>query len=727
MTIKILCDCGTKFAFDIEPIGGKMPSPVNCPSCSRDATEAANEIIAQQLGMTAPAAPPAPSAPRPNVPTAGPMKVAPPAPGTSTMRVAGSQPAAPAVEAPIAPPMAEAPLAPPAFEMCAKHPDSPGAANCVVCQKPICLDCMALFGYLCSAYCKGLAARKNIHVPKYAGMKTELVQAETRKGNQLIIAACSAAVLFLAVFIWYSFFGSKPKIAWELDAPKTTRFAYSQWVGRKSIVAVATDKAGLYDAGSGKMIWESAFKPDEKAEQKVVRKVDEEDEEMDFFTSIDIRAKVVGNDLWVIFPRKAVRIDVATGKRKSETALPEAIDDGTFSESTFLGVAMPTEAKKVLTRIDLNSGQINSLVLTQAVASINYPALNRIPTAGSGSGFMSPERESDSFGAARLQEDRPEYYLSGNSVVNVQVKLIEQRMVAVEAMRQKKGPSIIDSGNARASQGLEAAEEFFNENRRAETGGVRLEDESRYHVTLRRPMGGGSAWSGEVVGPPAFFPLRNMDLLVAGKAIYAFNKNGQRLWESKITYPIAPRFVEGLTEERPALEHGSKLFFFDQGNLIAFDLKNGQVAWRLQSVGISSLKADPAGKLYVASTTAGPDQIKYSEEISINNKIHPVLLKVDPATGAIIWQKERVGQEIFVSGKYLYATQSQISGLDRFSAMTGGGDAPVHSRVYRVDPDNGKDLWEFYRPKPPQALEPRDNRLLLQYGNEILMVKYFSF
>jgi outer membrane protein assembly factor BamB len=725
MTIKILCECGTKFAFDVEPIGGKIPAPVTCPSCAKDATEAANEIIAQQLGMSATAAPLA-SAPAPVVSSGGSMKVAPPAHGVSTMRVAGSAPSAPPVGAP---PVSDLPEAPaPAVEMCAKHPDSPAAANCVVCHKPICLDCMALFGYLCSAYCKGLASRKNIYVPPYAGMKTELVQAENRKGNRLLMAAGSAAVLFLAAFIWYNFFGSKPKIAWKIEAPKTARFVYSQWVGRKNIAAVMTDKAALYDGASGKMIWESAFKADEKPEQKMFRKTDDEDADTTFFTSINIRAKVVGNDLWVIFPRKAVRIDLATGKRKSEIALPEAIDDGTFSDTTFLGVAKPTEGKKVLARIDLNSGQMNTLALTQAVARINYPALNRMPTVGSGSGFMNNvDRESDSFGAARLQEDRPEYYLSGNSVVNVQVKLLEQRMIAVQAMREKKGPSIIDSGNARASQGLEAAEEMFNENRRAETGGVRLEDESRYLVTLRRPLGGGSAWSGEVVGPPAFFPLRNIDLLVAGKGIYAFSKNGQRLWESKITYPVAPRFVEGLTEERPALEHGSKLFFFDQGNLIAFDAKNGQVAWRLQSVGISSLKIDPAGKLYVATTTAGPDQIKYSEEISINEKIHPVLMKVDPSSGAIIWQKDRLGQEIFISGKYVYATQSRISGMDHFSAMTsGGGDAPVHSRLYRVDPDNGKDLWEFYRPKPPQSVDPRENRLLLQYGNEILMVKYFS-
>src|SRR5688500_599342 len=161
MTIKILCDCGTKFAFDIEPIGGKMHAAVNCPSCSKDATEQANEIIAKQLGMGTQPAVPSASAPMAAVASGGPMKVAPPAHGAGAIRVAGAAPTAPPPEPTFAPP-GEAPLAPPAFEMCAKHSQSPGAANCVVCQKPICLDCMTLFGYGCSAYCRGLASRKNI-------------------------------------------------------------------------------------------------------------------------------------------------------------------------------------------------------------------------------------------------------------------------------------------------------------------------------------------------------------------------------------------------------------------------------------------------------------------------------------------------------------------------------------------------------------------------------------
>jgi hypothetical protein len=48
--IKVQCACGQKYAFDVEPVNGRMPQPVKCPACGADGTAAANEIIAQTLG-----------------------------------------------------------------------------------------------------------------------------------------------------------------------------------------------------------------------------------------------------------------------------------------------------------------------------------------------------------------------------------------------------------------------------------------------------------------------------------------------------------------------------------------------------------------------------------------------------------------------------------------------------------------------------------------------------
>jgi len=47
--VKIVCSCGQKYAFDVYPLNGRMPSPIRCPVCGVDGTVVANEIIALAL------------------------------------------------------------------------------------------------------------------------------------------------------------------------------------------------------------------------------------------------------------------------------------------------------------------------------------------------------------------------------------------------------------------------------------------------------------------------------------------------------------------------------------------------------------------------------------------------------------------------------------------------------------------------------------------------------
>ena len=47
--IKIECECGQRYAFDVEPINGQLPAPVACPVCGADGTAAANKIVSQAI------------------------------------------------------------------------------------------------------------------------------------------------------------------------------------------------------------------------------------------------------------------------------------------------------------------------------------------------------------------------------------------------------------------------------------------------------------------------------------------------------------------------------------------------------------------------------------------------------------------------------------------------------------------------------------------------------
>src|SRR6266481_5999145 len=45
LEIKVQCDCGQRYKFDVEPVDGRMPFTVNCPICGSNGTEKANEIL----------------------------------------------------------------------------------------------------------------------------------------------------------------------------------------------------------------------------------------------------------------------------------------------------------------------------------------------------------------------------------------------------------------------------------------------------------------------------------------------------------------------------------------------------------------------------------------------------------------------------------------------------------------------------------------------------------
>ncbi len=47
--VKIECGCGQRYAFDVEPVNGRMPASIACPACGMDGTSAANEAIAYML------------------------------------------------------------------------------------------------------------------------------------------------------------------------------------------------------------------------------------------------------------------------------------------------------------------------------------------------------------------------------------------------------------------------------------------------------------------------------------------------------------------------------------------------------------------------------------------------------------------------------------------------------------------------------------------------------
>ncbi len=93
--IKVECDCGQRFKFDVSPVNGQMPYVVNCPVCGADGTAKANAILASMPQAASILASAAPMLNRP------------------VLRVSAADQVAPVATAPVAPAYAPAQSFPP--------------------------------------------------------------------------------------------------------------------------------------------------------------------------------------------------------------------------------------------------------------------------------------------------------------------------------------------------------------------------------------------------------------------------------------------------------------------------------------------------------------------------------------------------------------------------------------------------------------------------------------
>jgi hypothetical protein len=106
--IKLQCDCGQKYKFEVESNLERMPFPVQCPVCGADGTARANVILRQHLpaaDLSAATAPPVAVAPPPEgaSPASG-IKLPPPPSAVAPPRIVSMPPVAHLASGPSAPP-----------------------------------------------------------------------------------------------------------------------------------------------------------------------------------------------------------------------------------------------------------------------------------------------------------------------------------------------------------------------------------------------------------------------------------------------------------------------------------------------------------------------------------------------------------------------------------------------------------------------------------------------
>lgn len=499
---------------------------------------------------------------------------------------------------------------------------------------------------------------------------------------------------------------------------------------------------------------------------------------------------VRGQNVWVSTPKKLVRYDWDTGKQLQEIPLQGGLGGAIPRGDELLLFAQNDVGQEVITYINLATGKTRAeeigepmkAALASAAAQPTKSGAGKSGRTGATAGITSPSGSPKPLDPAKVASQVQRMPLPGkialpavlavsanqeralaeireqergkprpapgleaepnhfsliptrDGFIQFSVNLLESKIVARAAMKAPPKKSALD-GPVSVTATADVANEIFNEMQRNRGGDIVEEDESRYQVTVRVPGAKDLPdWTGEVVGPPSLYPLKTVNVIAAGKTLTVLDKSNKKKWQATLNYRVAES-AGALDEEHapyglgPCVERGNTLYVIDQGVLTAFDLDKGEARWRFPSVGIAGLFFDDEGKIYVNSTTASPDTIKYSRQIDVTEKTSAVILKLDPAKGTTLWSAEPGGQISHLSGKFIYTIQSYQPDDDEDNPYTPdtGFEKLPYMKIKRINPKNGSVMWEHFQQRAPLDVQFDKNSIQLVFKKEVQVLKFLSF
>jgi len=499
----------------------------------------------------------------------------------------------------------------------------------------------------------------------------------------------------------------------------------------------------------------------------------------------DLTLYVRGENIWVASPGKLVRYDWESGKPVKELPV-RAGGVALIAQGDELRLVDATSGRSMLTRIDLTtcemrtedfehkanepgtaamgavSGEKDSRGSRTAGLPLGTPgrdldkAMDPSKVAEQAQHLSLPQRMAlpatlanamNQERALAVLNDQPggrsssapttvpkgssSLILTKGGLLEFSMRVLESRIVERSAVKPVPAKSALEGGLT-AGSSMDAASGILNEMQRERGGDTVHEDLSRYEVTLRQP-GVGTTWTGEVVGPPRLFPLQTVNILAASKTIIVLDQTNKKLWQSPLSFDLAGG-AGGIEEQSspfgqgPCVERQGVLYVFDQGFLAAFDLATGNRRWGLPSVGITGLFFDDHNMLYVNTTTASPEKVRYSRQIDLSEKANAVVLKVDSKTGKVLWNAEQAGLVSYVFGKLVLTVQRyQPPEEDESAASTETGfETPPYLRIRRLDWKTGREVWEHFQQRAPLDIGFERNTIRLVFKKELQVLKFIA-
>ena len=776
--MKVECSCGAKFEFELRPEMSDHPVTFVCPQCGRDASSFVDSLVRQRLGQScAPAGEAVPAlagrtAPAPGLRLEKPSMASQPA-GESLDQspvLCAKHPGQVAVEKCY---ICSKPICPKCMELfgyvcsplCRAKADSHGVTLPVYQGQKSVVDArrwrkIALASSVvggCLAAVLGLwfwyawfgSAPKTVFSVRF--------DQPAYSGQSAIAGDSQAQIVFLHGGTLARFDLKSGKQIWSreiLDKDEIQRAVNGQMRATKAIIDKANSEA-----------WEQV--PKMPSQEQLAQSMERE-------AAAALTLHVIARNIWVASPGKLVRYRWESGEIDKEVSAPTGLGEPIYRRDEVLLVNAGS-GKPVVTRVDLATGSTRQEDLSETDSALlkARAGTKAIPQGAVGLSAATPGGDAGkpmdpSKVAAQAQRmSMPEKValpatLAGNmnqqramnelndgktpvpaqkgpepgssfsliptldGFVEFHVKLLESRIVARSAM--KAGKSALE-GEVTAGKSMELSNDMLNEMQRSNGGDVVQEDHSRYQVTVRRP-GGGAAWTGDVEGPPKLYPLESVVVVAADKKIIVLDKANHKLWESALAFNL-PADIDALDEgsatygRGPCVERKGSLYVFDEGVLSAFDLASGNARWRLPSVGIAGLFFDDRDMLYVNTTTASHESLKYSRQIDLSRKVVSVILKVDSRTGKILWSEDSLGLVNYVSGK-LVLTAASFMPAEQEGPETGFEKSPW-MRIRRINANNGREVWEHYQDRAPLDIAFEGNTIRLVFKKEVQVLRFPRF
>lgn len=401
------------------------------------------------------------------------------------------------------------------------------------------------------------------------------------------------------------------------------------------------------------------------------------------------------------------------------------------------GAGLPTKASGPDSKKPLDPGKV-----AQDAQNLPYAARVALPATLSSTMHneqVNKELKSDESNPTRTNDMSDlfsrSFIQSKYGYVEWSSKMLEEKMVSHSGMKAPPAKSVLNN-NPTVGNSAAAANEILNEMQRNRGGDLVIEDQSRYQVTVHRPDAKDiSDWTGEVIGEPGVVEQKTVTVVKGGSMIVVLDKNNKKLWQADLSHKFGESFhfddgaddTENSLGEGPCVEHGDALYVYDEATLTAFDLASGNVRWRVPSIGIAGLFFDDQGSVYVNSSTADLESIKYSRQIDINKKTNPSVLRVDCKSGKVYWTVQPGGLITHVEGNYVFCFSSnQAPDVDPDSLTTLPGMADSYMVIKRLNPKSGGIMWDYEEKRAPLHVRFKGNLIELVFRKEVQVLKFLT-